>query len=443
LIKIDTLKKLSELFAIARYIMCESPKKAEIYMHIANNQKQIHKKLKELAKNSYVIKLKINEIEENELIIFNNGIACTVKIIPEWAVNFELVGINITFDINDNLLYKKINFLYSSFMEEYPGVFESKIDSVLKNISIYYQKLDIDINIITNAIMVQHIITSIDYNDWVNKNIQKFLDDYLNFIIHSDTLQVPFTLLFFVQISKRQKSLNLNDFEDYVLTFSRDYNASLQTAIYLQSIGDELKSKAQKQYTFQLFQKTLYEALLFYRCAYFLYDILNRCGCLDDKERINSGLYMCEEMRVLINISLRPIQRNGIPNFNYSKEFFNWLSAPFLQDGTFYDKANKEQIHDFYLRLYYPSILKNMALGCYDLLKEGNWKHIRKLELLAEDIETNSKEYLVTGEIDYLLDLYEFIGHYYKNNNQSDRADFYFSKTTSDYVTSLYASIFL
>ncbi len=388
---IEAMRKFRFCLNLIRYLMAQNPQFAEYQLQHLKNFLAMGDEVK---KGNWVITDDVGNGARSYIVV-TDGHPMTTDNIPKWALNYPRKYVTADTETNPKELLDMLQNIINQFEERYQPIitFLSDLVSVIK---CYYGN-DIIPNI-EETIIIADLCNSASvgtnvYSEILFQEQQKLISKYDAMRISGDSAIMPLCIIDFLQ-HFQNKQLQEN-FLNTVTTFCRNPQqnfllnpeASVRTVSSLYHTAAMIKDAAQQEYTLFAFYKDLYEALLFYRSALYLGNLLIQHGISsDDLQHI---VYMSEEMRVIIWLSIMPVYRNNTPDFLMPEDIFAWL-------GVTKDKKQQSSdicppdlywIHNNYTSLCYPEIYKNIAIEVFKISRQitTSTKKLKKYICILEE----------------------------------------------------------
>ncbi len=410
---IEAIEKYRFCLNLARYIMAQNPQLAEYQLQLLKNTLALGDEVK---KGNWIISHNIDNHVKSYIIV-TDGQPMTTDTIPEWALNYPQKHVSADPDANPRELLDLLHSIINQFDERHQPI-TNFLSNLVSSIDCYYESFMINME---EAIIISDLCSSASANSYTYTEIllheqRQLVSKYDAMEIPGDAAIVPLCIMDFLR-HFQNKQLE-EDFSNTLATFIRNPQqnfllnpeASTRTVQSLYHTADAIKNAAQKEFTFFIFYKDLYEALLFYRSALYLGALLIDHGIVNsDLQHI---VYMAEEMRVIICLSIMPVYRNNTPDFLLPADIFAWL-------GVITDKKLQNVclpspywIHWNYTSLCYPEIYKDIALETFKISRQMTTstkklkKYICKLEEKEADLADESQ-------------VIDFLKRYLKNIEQS------------------------
>lgn len=425
MIKNTLFQQLGEIYSYCRILMRETPSRAELDYVTASNCDIF------ALKGNCIAKIVVDGRPEQEFIVAKNGVKKTIKVLSDKEKKQEIKYININAK-NSKRVYNILKEKCDNIMRIYGSEVYNKfrLDEIQNSIAFYYEDCRhlFYNNIIMSALDTvpkpQYLRKDL-ISQWTTNCISKLASDYHKFKLSGNILTSPLTnILFLKYLCNNSSEKNVIEIYKYILNnyittniapviFKQLTKNEITSFIsYLYDIATDLRNEAQKSSTYQLFQKKLYEALLFYHSVLFL--DYYRSDNYIQLDEIKQYTYMSEEIRVLIDISIKPFYRDNIPDFTKSRVLFEALKFR-GSNYSQYQSAGKHALHELYQKLYIPNRIKQIGLSLLILNKpnEFNQNELNKLMILIKEIEKETLLYEICGELDYLINLYQFLIEYY------------------------------
>lgn len=396
---VEAMEKFRFCLNLARYLMAQNPQLAEYQLQLVKNTLALGDDVK---KGNWVITHNIGNGAKSYIVV-TNGQPLTTDTIPEWALNYPQKYVDTDVDANSKEILDLLQSIISQFEERHQPII-TFLSDLVSGIACYYEN---DIVNIEEVIAIADLCDSVSsnsntYSEVLFQEQQRLISKYDAMKISGTSAILPLCIIDFMrQFQNKQLSDGLLD---TITTFIRNPQqnfllnpeASIRTVHSLYHTADMIKNVAQKEYTFFAFYKNLYEALLFYRGALYLGTLLINHGV--ENNDLKHVVYMSEEMRVIIWLSIMPVYRNNTPDFLVPEDIFAWL-------GVIKDKKQQSPnicppdphwIHENYVSLCYPEIYKDIALEVFKVSRQVSTstkklkKYVSKLEekkdVLADEV---------------------------------------------------------
>lgn len=407
---IEAIEKSRFCLNLIRYLMAQNPRLAEYQLQLLKSTLALGDEVK---KGNWIIAHNIGNGARSYIIV-TNGQPMTTDNIPEWALSYPQKYVDADVNANPKEFLDLLKNVISQFDKRHQPItmFLSDLVSVIEH---YYQDCTVNAE---EAIIIADLCNSAStnsnaYSEILFQEKQKLISKYDGMKIPGDSAIIPLCIIDFLrQFQNKQLQENL---PDTITTFIRNpqHNfllnpeASARTVHTLYHTADLLKNAAQKEYTFFAFYKSLYEALLFYRSALYLGTLLIKHG-IDDNE-LQHIVYMSEEMRVIIWLSIMPIYRSNTPDFLMPEDIFAWLGiiTDKKQQSPDICPPNLYWIHNNYSSLCYPEIYKDIAVEVFKISRKISTS-TKKLKKYACKLEEKKEE--LVDEVNII----DFLNRYIK-----------------------------
>lgn len=392
---------------LVRSLMIHNPPFAEYQFQLLKNSLALDE---DITKGNWIITH--DHVDDTKsYIIVRDGQPLTTDCIPQWACDYPQKHVAADAAADPQEFLNLLRGLLPQFKEAYRPIYVFLSDLV-SSAAHYYN------NPMTSLAEAQAItdlynlaLRSADtYSNVLLQAQRNLVSSYDAMKIPGDAAIMPLCIITFLrQFQNKQLEENLPDtIATFVRfpqqNFLRNTQAAVLAAQSLYHIADALKESAQKQYTFFQFYNYLYEALLFYRSALYIGNLLISHGIIDNG--LEHLVYMSEEMRVIIWLSILPVYRNKTPLFLMPENIFAWLGV--LADIPPQNESapTPHLIHNFYSSLCYPKIYRDLALEIFKISRKMT-VHTRKLEKYIRQMEENQNE--LHDEIDVIDFLHRYV----------------------------------
>lgn len=400
---------------LARFIMAEYPETAEDTIAAVKNSQG----MAEIKTGNWVVTLDYGNGIKNYIIV-KEGNPCTTTSIPEWANDFRRKQIMIQQDRNS----REVFHVLQAAVRKFDSDFQIGRDYFEEKLEIMEQCYDIPAEAMEIAVLGKlcELAGRYSFDEYGEQARNYIICKFSAMEIAGNVLLLPLCVVTFLQQYKNNQVTNHLSETVYQFVsnaranFLMNPEVSLRTVKELYRSGDVLKEAALDEYTMFFFHKYLYEALLYYRSAYYLGTLLANHGLHD--EELDRIVYMCEEMRVMIELSICPIYRNGTPYFFIPENFFAWLGLVPQEKTDPYMPLNRKQIHNMYVDLQYPKLYKDIALEIFKLSQDDAYG-LDKLKRYLESMEERKEEFEKTLEGDVLGLLNSYVEFVEKKRKKS------------------------
>lgn len=408
---IDDLKKYRFCLNLGRYLMAHNPQLAEYQLHMLKKTLNLGDEVK---KGNWII---TNDFGGGkQYIIVKDGQPLSTDSIPEWATNYPRKYVVADADANLKECLMLLQNILDKFGEGYQPL-KTYLSDYISTVAKYYENSMVSVAETVEIVDLCNstLAYSGSYSDLLLQGQQKIISNYNAVKIPEDAAIMPLCITVFLRrFQNRQME---RDLHNTITTFIKhpeqnfllNQEAAVRTVQSLYHTANTLKDAAQNEYTFFLFYKDIYEALLFYRSALYMGTLLINHEI--DNSDLRHIVYMSEEMRVIILASIMPICRNKRPDFLSPEDIFVWLGV--IKDKKVQNSnlclSDVHMIHEHYVSLCYPRLYRDVALEVYKTSRKITTS-IKKLEKYIQCLE--EKRELLIDEV-YVID---YLRSYVKNS---------------------------
>jgi hypothetical protein len=186
----------------------------------------------------------------------------------------------------------------------------------------------------------------------------------------------------------------------------------------LQRKADEIRDEAKTKYTGEEFSFNLYMALLYYRCALYLYStalssphsgLVQGSRAVQRVEEAKPEMALCEEHRVLIMTSLMAVfgaKQMSLPSIVNVLGLHEWIRRLAASSG----RDAETQIRQAYdSELAMPKFLRDLALGFVKCLTGDAQKGLATMQSVMSALEKHVEVAVVLGDPNYISSTYDLM----------------------------------
>lgn len=186
----------------------------------------------------------------------------------------------------------------------------------------------------------------------------------------------------------------------------------------LQRKADELRDEAKTKYTAEEFSFNLYMALLYYRCALYLYytalssphsSMVQGPRAVLRLEEAKPEMALCEEHRVLIVTSLMAIsgtKQLSLPSIVNVLGFHEWIRQLAASSGQDAETSIRQA---YASELAMPKFLRDLALGFVRCLTGDAPKGLATMQSVMSALEKHVEVAVLLGDPNYISSTYDLM----------------------------------
>lgn len=475
----DLAIPIARFFKLARLLMAEDPLEADLRSLDVPEVREM------MARGVGVVKLVWPGARSKHIdyIVMENGTPFTTSKPPKGISKKDITEVHISRP--EPKLFPELKEACEDLKRVSASTYENfGCENVLKSVSAYYEA-DKEMDQTRNEMLVYSLISEVPMEsgdpggsphlagNWATDCGNRLLREYTHFAIAGEAIARAFGTFIYFSISpfpdrlfqlgtpfiedaagpelETQKviALPMLGIEFYLLhpeiVGPETFVPARRGARFLQRQGDNLQREARVQSGLNKFHNGLYQALLYYRSAKVVYDVVLSKRVRDalppdwykdlipDSEALKHDRDACEERRVAILASFAHVvgSHPSAPNFTDGSQFLGWLD--WLSTLEF---AQAElHIHDLDLRLIYPKFVRDLALGAIQLKQPALVdKGIAKLKGVAEMLEENLAANMTLEEVNYLSPSYQLLADAFTQAGNVSGAQRYRAKASPEYI---------
>ena len=470
---------IARFLKLARLLMAEDPLDAEL------RSVDIPKVREMMARGNGVVKLVWPGAGAKNVtyIVMENGTPYTTSKLPKGFSKKDITEVHISRP--EPTLFPELKAACEDLKRVSASSYETfGCENVVKSVATYYEAAT-ELDQTRNETLVYSLISEVPIesrdpggspdaaSEWATECGNRLLREYTHLTIAGEAIARAFCTLIYFSISpfpdrlfqlgttfireavglelasQKYTALPMLEVEFYLLhpdiAGPETFVPARRGARFLQRLGDEIQREARLQSGLNKFHNGLYHALLYYRSAKVMYDIVLSKRVrealppdwyeelIPDPEALKHDHDACEERRVAILASLTHVRGShpGVPNFTDGLQFLGWLEWLSRQDFA----QAELHIHDLDLRLIYPKFLRDLALGAIQVKQPALVdKGIANLKRVADLLEENLSANMTLEEVNYLSPTYQLLADTFTKAGNISEAQRYSAKASPEYI---------